>query len=68
MAGSRNSRQEERIGLERALGERADPLGEARQRLDRLQRKGAAPRLRPRLCDRSEARSSLEDHLHLALL
>ena len=38
-------RQEERIRLERPLRQRADPLRKARQRLDRLQRKGAAPRL-----------------------
>ena len=52
-------REEERIRLERTLGEPADALGKARQGFDRLERKGAAPCLRPR---RGPDRDSLLKH------
>ena len=59
-------RQEEWIGLQGAFSQPGDPLGKAWQGIDRLQRKGAAPR-------RDARRFSLEGtplkhHLHFTTL
>jgi hypothetical protein len=58
-------RQEEWVGFDGAFGQPVDPLGHARQGLDRLKGKRAAARQRSGPPDRRSRDSLSEYHLHL---